>query len=269
MTLSKLIAIVLMLMVFAAAMLAGWLAPAGFEQQFRAHPNESPSSRFLLGTDELGRDRLARLLYGSRVSLLLAPAVAALATSIALGIALVAGFAGGKLDKSILAATDLTNSVPLLFVLIGARALLPLDMGTNLSIAITFSLLALCGWASGVRVLRSAVLQVKNSGYIRQAVAAGGTRHRTLFLHSAAALRPVLTAQFFLMTPQFLIAEANLGALGLGISEPVPSWGNLLMELQNYITIFDAPWRLAPALLLAITLLSFQILLAKRQAVKS
>lgn len=251
--------------VFLLAMSADLIAPASYERQFRELPNTSPSRQFPLGTDELGRDRLSRLLYGSRVSLLLAPAAAAIATVLALTVGLIAGYAGGMIERLILGITDLFASMPGLFLLFTLRAILPLNVAPLTSVCVTFALLALLGWTSGARVIRAAVIQVKDSDYLLQARATGCRPLRLVFVHVAASLRPVLAAQFWVSVPLFLLAEANLSMLGLGITEPLPSWGNLLSELQNYRAFLDAPWLLAPAALLVAVLGSLQFIFADQE----
>lgn len=242
---------------------ADFFAPAGYETQFREHPSEHPSRQFPLGTDELGRDRFSRLLYGTRVSLLLAPAAALLATSIAVLLGSVAGYAGGNIERALLAVTDLFASVPWLFLLFTVRALLPLNVSPYTSVGITFALLGLLGWTSGARVIRAAASTVKTSDYLLQAQALGCKPVRICLMQLIPAVRPVFTAQFWLSVPLFLLAEANLGMLGLGVTEPLPSWGNLLSELQNYALVLESPWILAPALLLMLVLASFQFILTK------
>jgi ABC-type dipeptide/oligopeptide/nickel transport system permease subunit len=252
----------LVLALFAlAAAGANVLTPAGYEQQFREEPNGRPSSKFPLGTDELGRDRAARLLHGLRISLLLAPLTAALATAIAVALALLGAQARGRIENWILLGADLMGAVPLLFVVIGARALLPLDVPGAASIGITFLTLGLCGWPAGVRVIRSSIVETRSAEFVRQAAAGGQHPWRILRIHTAAAIRPVIFAQFCLLIPQFLMAEANLGALGLGITEPLPSIGSLLSELQNYQAAAAQPWRLVPAASLVILLCCLQHLL--------
>ena len=252
-------------LVFVTAMAADFVAPAGYQTQFRELPNARPSRRFPLGTDELGRDRFSRLLYGTRVSLLLAPTAAAIATLLGVTVGLVAGYAGGWMENVILRFTDLFASMPGLFLLFTLRAILPLNVSPAVSVCVTFSLLALVGWTSGARVVRAAVIQVANSGYIRQARAMGSRPLRLLFVQIAASLRPVAATQFWLCVPIFLLAEANLSMLGLGVTEPLPSWGNLLSEMQNYRAFLEAPWLLAPAVLLLLVLGSLHLMFADRE----
>ena len=128
---------------------ADMIAQHDYAAQFREHANEPPSRTFLLGTDELGRDRLSRLLYGIRVSLLCAPAAAFASTAIGALIGIIAGYRGGWIDQIMTGLIDLFLSLPWLFVLLTLRALLPLNVAPWISIAATFLLLAAVGWASG------------------------------------------------------------------------------------------------------------------------
>ena len=106
------------------------------------------------------------------------------------------------------------------------------------------------GWASGARVVRAQVISIREGGSLLHARAFGSTGRRLLFVHILPLLRPVLSAQFWILVPVFLLTEANLGMLGLVVAEPMPTLGNLMAELRDYERISESPWILAPALLL-------------------
>lgn len=257
----KLCALALVLVTMFAALAAPWLAPAPYEKQFRESPNAPPSRQFPLGTDELGRDRLSRLLYGTRVSLFLAPAAALLSTLLAAIVGIAAGLAAGsRVEKLILSGLDLMASLPWLFLLLAVRALLPLNVPATTSVTITFLLLGLLGWAGPARIVRAGVIAVRDSGFLLEARALGIGPLRLFAIQILPNLTAPIGAQFWLSIPAFLLAEANFGILGLGVSEPLPSWGNLLLDLVNHREILDAPWRLAPAVLLILVLLSLNAL---------
>jgi ABC-type dipeptide/oligopeptide/nickel transport system permease subunit len=249
----------ILILVFSASLIAGWLAPAPYAQQFRDSPNVGASRRFPLGTDELGRDRLSRLLYGSRVSLLLAPAAALLATFIAAMVGGMAGYLGGWRERLIMRSVDLFLSLPWLFLLITVRALLPLNVSPAASVSITFALLGLLGWAGPARVVRAGVRSLTSSDFVLQARACGCRGSRLLVMHVLPNLKPILQAQFWISVPAFILAEANLGLLGLGVAEPLPSWGNLLRGLESYGAVRSNPWTLAPMLLLVVVMGSLQL----------
>jgi peptide/nickel transport system permease protein len=257
--------LIVLLSLCGSALLANKVAPAGYEEQFREYPSAKPSWQFPLGTDELGRDRFSRLLHGTRVSLLLSPAAALLATGIALVLGSAAGYWGGLVERAVLGCTDVFTSIPSLLLLFIARAMLPLNVSPAVSVSFTFALLGLLGWTSGVRTIIAAVAKTKNSEFIVQARASGCRPAAVVFLHTAAAIRPIVAAQFWVLAPLFLLAEANLGMLGLGVSEPLPSWGNLLAEMQSAPSLGQAPWLLAPAALLVTVLLSLRSLLVKEE----
>jgi ABC-type dipeptide/oligopeptide/nickel transport system permease subunit len=246
-------------MIYLAGLAANRLAPAGYSRQFRDAPGAPPSAAFLLGTDELGRDSFARLVYASRVSLSLAPAAAALATLLGALIGIGAGYLGGWIDLCLERVMDLFLSVPWLFLLLSVRAALPLNVRPLPSVAITFLLLGLLGWAGPARVLRAAAREIQSEDFVLQAQARGCGRLRIFAGHLLPNLRPVLAAQFWMSVPLFILSEANLGFLGLGVAEPLPSWGSLLAGLQNLDAAARCPWRLAPLLLLLVVMACFHL----------
>jgi peptide/nickel transport system permease protein len=248
----------LLVLLAALALFAGTLSPYSYEAQDRESPSLAPSSAHPLGTDELGRDRFSRLLHGARVSLLLAPAAAALSLLIAVAAGLIAGIWGGPVEQILSACADLFSSMPWLFLLLIVRAMLPLDVSAYTSVGITFLLLGLLGWPAAMRVVRSATQEAKHEGFLLQARAMGISSARLWILQYLPTLRPVAIAQFWISVPLYILSEANLGILGLGVTEPLPSWGNLLFELSSHRTIVESPWLLAPAVCLVAALLAMQ-----------
>jgi len=220
-------------LLFLAALCADFVPGFSYAHQFRDFPRAGVSWRFPLGTDALGRDRLARLLVATRLSLLLAPAAAFFSTILAALIGGLAGYCGGWVDRIARRAMDLMLSLPWIFLLIAARALLPLNVSPAASVLIVFGLLSVLGWAAPARVIRAGVRDIRNSDFLLQSRACGCRGFRVLLRQVAPNLRPVLLAQFCTSIPLFILAEANLGLLGLGVAEPLPSWGTLLRELET------------------------------------
>lgn len=259
-------AAVFLIAVFGASLGANYLAPAPYAEQFRELPDAAPSPQHLLGTDGLGRDRFSRLLYGTRISLLLAPAAALLSSGLAAAIGGTAGFAGGWVESSVMAATDLFLSLPWLFLLITVRAFLPLNVSPLVSVAITFALLGCLGWAAAARVVCADARALRNSDIVLLARATGSSGLRLLWRHVLPNLKPVLMAQFWISVPVFILTEANLGILGLGVAEPLPSWGGMLRELESFSSYSAQPWLFAPLILLVLTVSSFHLALEKQEA---
>jgi peptide/nickel transport system permease protein len=232
--------------ILAAAALADWVAPAPYGRQFRDASNSPASRRFLMGTDELGRDRLSRLLHGSRVSLLLAPGASLVSTLLAGFVGAGAGYLGGRWDRLASRVIALFLSLPWLLLLLAARATLPLHASGAASAGIVFALLGLLGWAAPARAMRAEAQSLRGASFVLQARASGSRGLRLLLVHVLPNLAPALRAQFWILVPIFILSEATLGLLGLGVAEPLPSWGNLLRGSD--------PVAVAPALLMFVVL---------------
>jgi peptide/nickel transport system permease protein len=260
-SLKQRIALAVLAVAVAASLGAGVLAQHSYAEQSRDAISAPPSAHFWLGTDELGRDRFSRLLYGTRVSLLLAPAAALLSTLIAAMIGGAAGYLGGRWERLVTSGVDLFLSLPWLFLLLAVRALLPLNTSPVTSVMITFLLLGCLGWAAPARIIRAGTMTLVNSDFLVQASANGVSRWRLFWRHLLPNLRPILLAQFWISIPLFILSEANLGLLGLGVSEPLPSWGAMLRDLENYSAIPQNPWMLAPVVLLVAVVGCLQLLL--------
>jgi len=261
----RIVAIVFLILIGAGCVFAGWIAPASYAHQFRDIPDAAPSHQHLLGTDDLGRDRFARLLYGTRISLLLAPAAALLSSLLAACIGGIAGFTGNWVERCVMAATDLFLSLPWLFLLITIRALLPLNISGVTSVVITFALLGSLGWAAAARVICADARTLTQSDFILLARASGSSGSRLFWRHLLPNLKPVVYAQFWISIPVFILTEANLGILGLGVAEPLPSWGGLLRELESFTVYSDEPWRFVPLILLVFVVSSFHLAVQKQE----
>ena len=261
------VACAVLLFVVGASFAANWLAPAGYAAQDREAADAPPSHAHWLGTDEIGRDRFARVLYGTRISLLLAPAAALLSTLLAALIGGLAGYLGGAWAKAAMTVTDLFLSLPWLFLLITVRAMMPLNVSPLVSVLVTFLLLGLLGWTSAARVLCASAASMRDSDFVRQARASGVRGARLFWIHVVPNLKPVLYAQFWISIPAFILSEANLGILGLGVAEPLPSWGSLLKELEGLVSIGEEPWKFIPLVLLVVVVTSFQLVLSKQDEV--
>jgi ABC-type dipeptide/oligopeptide/nickel transport system permease subunit len=261
------LACAVLLMVVGVSVAASWIAPAGYAKQDREVVDAAPSRQHWLGTDEIGRDRFARVLYGTRISLLLAPAAALLSTLMAALVGGLSGYLGGGWARAAMAVTDLFLSLPWLFLLITVRALMPLNVSPAVSVLVTFLILGLLGWTSAARVLCATAGTLRDSDFVRQARASGLRGTRLFWIHVLPNLKPVLYAQFWISIPAFILSEANLGILGLGVTEPMPSWGSLLKELEGLVSIGAEPWKFVSLVLLVLVVTSFEIVLSKQEEV--
>jgi len=159
---AAILACALVLMSVAGSLMARF----DYSKQDRVHINSGPTYGHWLGTDDLGRDRFARLLHGTRISILLAPAAAAVSMLLAFGIGAVSGFAGGFAERAAKTAIDLVLSIPWLFLLLMVRAMLPLNTSPAASVAITFLVLGLLGWAAPARILLARARSMRQAEFI-------------------------------------------------------------------------------------------------------
>jgi len=168
-----------------------------------------------------------------------------------------AGFLGGRLGRLASRAIDLFDSLPWLFLLLAARATLPLHVSDAASVGILFALLGLLGWPAPARVMRAEAQSLRGARFVLQARAFGSRGARLLLVHVLPNLGPTLRAQFWVSVPIFILSEATLGLLGLGVAEPLPSWGNLLRG--------SAPAAVAPALLMFVVLGCLHMIFPERE----
>jgi len=247
------------------ALLAPVIAPYDYSRQFREAPNAQASGRFPMGTDDLGRDRFSRLIYATRLSIVLAPAAALVSILIALLISALAATRATWAGHFLAGFTTLSMSLPWIFLFIILRALLPLSTRPMQSILITFGLMGIAGWAWPARIFTASIRQMLQSAWLLQARAAGVSNGRIARVHAWPHLRSIAIAQFRVLIPAYILSEASLGLLGLGVAEPLPSWGNLLAELQHPSRVHDNPWILAPLALLMVVMIALEALQPTRK----
>ena len=152
-----------------------------------------------------------------------------------------------------------------MLLLLAVRAALPLDVSPLASAVITFAMLGLLGWAGPCRVSRAGALAIRESSFVLVARAHGCSGFRLLMIHMLPNLWHVMLAQFWISVPLFILSEGTLGLLGLGVGEPLPSWGGLLKELESYSAIGSNPWMLAPAILLVAVVATMHFVLPRQE----
>lgn len=206
-----------------------------------------------LGTDNLGRDMLSRLIYGTRVSLTVGFLGVLIAASIGLILGMVAGYTGGRTDNVIMGITNLFLAIPYLLLVVVVASVLGRSL-TNVILIFGFTNAPLF-----VRITRGEVLRIRTSGYVESAINLGATRTRILFDHILPNLvGPLLTVATFEMSGM-IFYEAGLGFLGLSVPPAIPSWGNMLAVGRQYIQF--SPWIAAfPGLAIVLTSLSMNLL---------
>lgn len=193
-----------------------------------------PSMLHLFGTDEIGHDILARIIWGSRASLMAGIVSVSLALAIGVPIGLLTGYVGGIVDATVMRLIDAMLAIPFLILAIALAAFLGPNL-TNAMIAIGVSQMPVF-----VRLTRGQVLSVKHEEYVEAAYAVGNSARRIVLRHILPNIIPPLLVQATLATAAAIIAEASLSFLGLGQQPPDPSWGSMLNSAKNFMS--QAPW---------------------------
>ncbi|HEY4490436.1 MAG TPA: ABC transporter permease, partial [Acidobacteriota bacterium] len=216
-----------------AVLIAPVLAPAPYNQINLADRLLPPSSLHWMGTDELGRDIFARILYGGRVSFVVSIVVVGLCFFIGVSIGSFCGFLGGWVDEIMMRIGDLLLAFPGILLAIGLMAVL----GPSLQNVILA--LVIIGWVSTARLARGLTLRLRELDFVAAARNLGASPLRLLRFHIVPNMLPPLIVQASFAFAGVLLAESSLSFLGLGVQPPTPSWGNMLSEGKNHL--LDAP----------------------------
>jgi peptide/nickel transport system permease protein len=263
----SLVTLLLLALLSTAAPLAESLLGLDAEATNLFKRSQPPSLDHPLGTDEIGRDLMARLLQGGRVSLAVAIAAALASAVIGTAIGLIAGYYGGRFDAILMRFTDGVISLPLLPLLIVLAAIdlsklgLPdtVTQSEDISLYRIILIISMVGWTTVARLVRAETLSLKQREFVRAAIAQGATGGRIMRVHILPnAVSPIIVATT-LSVGNIILFESVLSFLGLGIQPPVASWGNMLTNAQELI--WSAP-QLAvwPGLLIFVTVIAFNFL---------
>ncbi len=233
-----------LLLMLVCALFADTLAPYGFNQISMLERLKAPSWQHWFGTDNLGRDVLSRCLYGARLSVIIGCAAALLATVVSVVIGIVSGYAGGKVDLVIQRFVDAWMSFPDLVILIVVVSVLGPGMPQTI-----FTLGLLLG-IGGSRIIRSAVVSVRENMYVHAAQSLGASTWHILWRHILPNVMPPIIVLFTTRVGTVILAESGLAFLGLGVPPPAPTWGGMLSG-SGRTYMFQQPWlAIAPGLCL-------------------
>jgi peptide/nickel transport system permease protein len=214
---------------------------------------QPPGKVHLLGTDSTGRDILARLVYGARISLSVGIIASLLSLGIGIFFGLVAGYFGGRVDAVLSQFFDIFLAFPSLLLAIGISAVMPPGLSSAM-LAIT-----LVGWAGFARLVRGMALSLKEQTYVEASRALGAGPGRILYKHILPNALPLILVAGSLRVGSFILLEAALSFLGLGVQPPTPTWGSMISLNRAYIN--SAPWMVIfPGLAISVTVISFNIL---------
>ena len=229
------------------------LAPYGYNQISPLNRLKPPSAKFWLGTDNLGRDMLSRVLYGAQISVIIGLSAAALATVVSVFIGVVSGYLGGKFDMVMQRFVDAWMSFPDLIILIVVVSVVGPGMGPVIVI------LGLLYGIAGSRIIRGAVLSVRENAYVHAAQSTGASLPRILWRHILPNVMAPVIVLFTTRVGAVILAESGLAFLGLGVPPPAPTWGGMLSGSGRSF-MYLAPWlALAPGLCITIVVYAINV----------
>ena len=223
---------------------------------------------FLLGSDSFGRDVLSRLLYGARTSISLALVATLGAVLIGALAGAWAGYRGGWIDESVMRVADFVLVLPVIYVVVVLRAVLPLVLPASTVFLLVSWIFVVVGWPFVAKGVRAIVSAERDREYVQAARSLGAGPARILVHHLIPACAGYLVVQATLLLPAFILAEATLSYVGLGFPDPVASWGTMLAETANIGSVARFPWTLAPAAAIFVVVLSTNLLTAERHSQK-
>lgn len=215
---------------------------------------------FLLGTDALGRDVFSRLMLGAQISLSIGLVAISITFSLGLLVGGIAGYYGGAIDNVLMRFSEVLMSVPGFYLLLALAAVLPPSLPPAITYLLIIVILSFVGWAGLARVIRGMALSVREREYVEAARALGVNDLKIIFRHILPSTFTYAIVQATLSVPAYILGEAGLSFLGLGIREPMPSWGNMLAAAQNLEVLTRFTWILAPGFLIFITVMAFNFL---------
>jgi oligopeptide transport system permease protein len=252
-------ALVVMILLILIAIFADVIAPAPYDYSVLAEANRFPfqDPNHLLGTDSVGRDFLSRLIYGTRVSLLVGFSVQAIALVFGLTFGMLAGTLGGWVDYIVMRWVEVLTAIPIwLFALFLISVWRASDSAPGSGLLKVIVAIGLIGWVDICRLTRAQLLSLREKDFILSAEAIGATKLHIAVRHMLPnALTPLIVA-VTLGVPTAIFTEAGLSFLGFGINDPLPSWGKMVADSSSYIRVY---WHLGlfPTFAIALTMLSF------------
>lgn len=221
---------------------------------------DDDSRLYLLGADSRGRDLFSRLLYGARVSLSIGILGASISFFLGLLVGGAAGYFGGRIDSCLMRLCEMFMLAPGFYMMLALRSALPPSLSSTQVYILIIIIMSFIGWASVARIIRGMALSLRERDFVLAAKIQGLSHLKIIFRHVLPHTFSYAIVAIALSIPGYILGEAGLSFIGLGIQDPQASWGNLLSDSMNIIRIQLYPWLLTPGVLIFITVICFNIL---------
>ena len=233
----------------------------GFKSNLHLFGTIGPARLNLLGTDEQARDQFSRLVYGGRISLFIGIVGVAVSFPIGLVVGGISGYFGGITDSVLMRIVEVLMTIPSIYLLVSLKAVFPPKLTSFEEFLLITLVTSFVGWAGLARVVRGQVLSIKEREFVQAAKVMGGQPLYVILRHVLPQTASYIVISATLAIPSFIVAEAVLSLIGLGIKPPDPSWGNMLSLATNASILVLQPWLVwSPAILIVLTILAFNLL---------
>lgn len=243
----------ILVLLYAAALTTPWISPYGFAEQDFSSMSQGPSLQHPMGTDQIGRDLLTRVLYGGRVSLLVGLGVGAFTVVVGGSFGIISGYFGRFVDTSVMGFVDFVLVLPFLPVLIVLGSIFQFN-----AVTVTFAV-AILLWPRMARLVRGQVLSIRDQEYVQAAKAVGVSNFRIMLRHITPNVTGIMVVEATLIVALAILIESAISFLGFGIQPPTPSWGNLLTDARSQMT--QQPWLVwFPGMMIVVTALCVNFL---------
>jgi len=220
---------------------------------------EKPGRIYIWGADSRGRDLFSRILHGGRVSLSIGLIGVLISFSLGLFIGGVAGYFGGWLDSFLMRLCEMFMLIPGFYLMLAMRSAVPDNFNSLQIYFMVVVILSFIGWASLARIIRGMSLSLRQRDFVLAAKAMGASDIKIIIQHILPHTLSYSLAAIMLTIPSYILGEAGLSVLGLGIQDPVPSWGNMLSDAMGIVQIHFAPWIMIPGIFIFVTVICFNI----------